>query len=684
MIYLKESERVLKLTAKDHDLRLRALLELAHVRVALTHQPVQQPSVCQPTLPRDGELVASAKGMCQPKLPCDGELVASAKGMCQPISETDMEKTARDHLDRLSEVAKEMDGTYSDDGHHFILSAFEHALLLNWAEPERVEEFRTYIFEHIEKNKFEKLFREENPSAYHNLHKHRDLYFYLKECSENHQEIDLRTFIEKQVPACTICKYGQHFFTEDMWFREISRLVEKHRAMASLTQPPGICQGCQPRQGFPDHMNACSVQSSNSDGLVDMGIGLEDLNHRLSHHRTEAKNIALGGDPLPSPPSARTIASPYVPGYHQFAGLGIAHLDPNNRLCNFTSEGSQLKPSENGAVGYCDNECLESRPREDATNSPDMYVLQGHPLGQVTNPDGESCEALRLCLLKRRLREQQNIICSNENLYPHHPSSLQPNPCGGSGQGRYREPVEHTEPPEASCSGSDDPLGGVLRRPVEHEDAVATWGANTGLNALSPTGHLQGFNFGQTFNRRLPMPVEDTCPMSPGSSLVRGALRGGQHLFQDSHTSQVPSHCQIDRLSFHSECESCTGNNQSPASPLNANFEGSHAHEKAVYRDKDLTLEHGLKELNLSRNSLYNPNTQNHSSHISSSSGLGSMCRSETEMNDMPSVPPSFLLRRQSRQTEQPRRTDFTRSMPDNSAGARPKTIKQRSKSQQH
>ncbi|RUS82937.1 hypothetical protein EGW08_009274, partial [Elysia chlorotica] len=212
LLYLKEADRVLTITARDHHLRHRTLLELAHVMIALspnsTHHRALQPE--------------HQTHACEGRFHRDGELVPSTVGMCKPISQDDLNKSAKYYLERITEVARNMNGTLSDDGHHFILSAYEHALSLNWGNAEEVDKFTTLIFDHVETNNFVELFEEKMPEKHHNLYRHKNVYWYLKECRSTGQELDLETFLAKQVPACTICAYGHKYFTTDVWLREIT------------------------------------------------------------------------------------------------------------------------------------------------------------------------------------------------------------------------------------------------------------------------------------------------------------------------------------------------------------------------------------------------------------------------------------------------------------------------------
>ncbi|KAK3798481.1 hypothetical protein RRG08_016382 [Elysia crispata] len=103
LLYLKEGERVLTLTAKDHDLRHRALLELAHVMVTLAPGSSHERSM----------QVGQQTDTCNPGLPRDGELVQSARGMCKQIAQDDLNKSAKYYLERLTELAKDMKGPTS-------------------------------------------------------------------------------------------------------------------------------------------------------------------------------------------------------------------------------------------------------------------------------------------------------------------------------------------------------------------------------------------------------------------------------------------------------------------------------------------------------------------------------------------------------------------------------------------
>ena len=564
LLYLKEGERVLTLTAKDHDLRHRALLELAHVMVTLAPGSSHERSM----------QVGQQTDTCNPSLPRDGELVQSARGMCKQIAQDDLNKSAKYYLERLTELAKDMKGTLSDDGHHFVLSAYEHALSLNWGRPEEMDKFISLIFDHVEKNKFIELFQEEAPKKYHNLHRHKNVYQYLKECRDNVHEVDLSTFLAKQIPACTICAYGERFFTEEMWFREINVLIERQRRSKALSRylpsSPDTCQIVSkvPSEGLADNINILLTQYPDNNEHNTVRGHLINSNQRSMYHETEKKSVAFSDNSGPTSPNknieereqAISESSPLC----QFAGLGSTHQPFIKQ--DISSTGATWSNSKkDGELSKCNREIprfdlINSNSGSDGTNSLDMYVLCGQPIPQSGSSERN---------FMQEFHQSFNFAAPS--------SQSHERPC--------REPVEHTEPLDFLPREADEPVSS-RRQPQEDEDQATGGDAGAELTFC----HGNQLHVILPFTRKA---VEDIWQTSP----------------------QIGAGCN-------DQCRN-TDNN------MDDNFE-----KISHFQQKDNILQQGLKELTLSRQ--LESSVDQSGSGFASSSGRGSMNRST--MDGTPSV----------------------------------------------
>lgn len=601
LMYLIEAERVLTKTAKDHDLRLRALLELAHVMVALKQNPSHQE--------------ISQQLACTNGLPSDGQLVSAAAHMCKPISPEDLNKTALYYLERLSALARDMKGTLSDDGHHFVLSAYEHALSFNWQNAEEVKSYKALIFEHVEKNEFVELFERPAPSRYHNMYNHKEVYFYLKQSTGNDHSLDLNTFLSKQVPACTICKkYGRQFFTKNMWFKELTAGTLRHRIHCSMySSSLGVTSAlaCQPANHSPQTdftpvPNNSLTECSNKDNFVKPFNHLNKAsNWQKKSTKCSNKLLAFGSQlENTTKPKDKSVTSSRI----QFAGLAINPLDDPkkpNHLLNSHFHNPEFNKNHTDAIIPTCQATPDAQIFSDAVGYSERQFQGLNPSSPFPSPRCITTQGSDVF--------RSNDGSSGLNLGPGllESSLLQSNDCEKEGK-TFREPVEDTEPPSTYFEQENKPAMFLRRQPEENDEGPASGLTHVDLTACVTTCEAANQNLSSNFSiSRSLLNKSDTSANQDGNC--------------DSYNFQ--NCCFVNGRIYEGQYVSLTEHMENDTCEANHNFDSGRRQEKASRFEDIDNFQQGIRELTLSK-SYENFEA---SSGTSSSSGLGSMSKSMSE-----------------------------------------------------
>ncbi|KAH9507358.1 hypothetical protein Btru_057897 [Bulinus truncatus] len=275
-----EAEKILKLTAKEHDMRLRINFTLAHIRVVLRqrmepesareeafgfgghedlrniHDPVMTPAGQDMNVPNFQDLMTDSENYnslnasfraystdgynprCFQQAPSQnvpmGQGVRTSPAPSFPstplttteIDPSDLSMTASDFLECGVSIHQDSSGL-SDDGHKNYLASQTHNMVLNWGDHARLAELKDTILEYIRRNeKIEQsVFKSPEPlnSRYELLRQQAPLYYYIRDTPV--EQLDLSTFLRLMVGSCHICAYVKTVYTEEMWRREAAHLV---------------------------------------------------------------------------------------------------------------------------------------------------------------------------------------------------------------------------------------------------------------------------------------------------------------------------------------------------------------------------------------------------------------------------------------------------------------------------
>ncbi|GFN90239.1 hypothetical protein PoB_001674500, partial [Plakobranchus ocellatus] len=501
MLYLKETERILSTVSKDHDLRLRALLEMVHVQVALNHQ-LQHQAPC-----------AVDTGLYR-----DGELVGPAKHIDQQVTLHEETLSASDYLDRLINVKKEMKGTLSDDGHHFFLAAYEHALLLNWGWPKKFEEFKAFIVQYVEENDFVKLFKQETPQKYHLMYKHKNVYFYIKECIENGMELELDKFLERQVPACTICKSNPCFFTKDMWCKEINNIVRTQRDI---------------NIGYSSDSSESSTDSSEcthrDNRASDFMPQANQRNVSMCHQQYKAENAEMNVSPRSYASAIPTALSRDDEKTRQNVLQSEIKVNIGAIPNNIISSSSHYKPRSGGAS------CVESAPD---TARHLVTVPSAH-----TFPNANISQIIGMTL--------NNSSCDNEKFLNQVMS------CSGRSK-RIKEPVEDTEIADDFSESVILSFKSSGKKPVENDEVYHRANGTVEVNLTQICIHHKSGS-----NHHGSQPVEDSWLSAPSFAAFGENFSCRNGMEQDLCNQQIRGEIHS---SFSSDSAYLCDGSQPPAS----------------------------------------------------------------------------------------------------------------------
>ncbi|XP_055897462.1 uncharacterized protein LOC106052525 isoform X1 [Biomphalaria glabrata] len=333
-----EADKILKVTAKEHDMRLRVNFTLAHIRVVLRQR-------MEPESAREDALTESHLCLCHENLnfpnmgfqeqsenvPDFGALMTDCMDYNRPapavrpvsgnapgyhqqgcpqacptqhnirregtpifptlsmstveIEPRDLNMTAVDFLDYGITLSHD-GGTLSDDGHKNFLASHTHAMLLSWGDTEKLTEHKTAIVQYVKDNPTIETAVFNSPVALHSryefLRNQAPLYYYIRDTPI--EGLNLSLFLNMMVKSCYVCAYVKNIFTEEMWMREARHLVFARRERERFLQEMD-----QMRLGpfFSD--TSYHEVNSNFTGAADVSF--------LSHTATNRNNKVADGSP---------------------------------------------------------------------------------------------------------------------------------------------------------------------------------------------------------------------------------------------------------------------------------------------------------------------------------------------------------------------------------------------------
>ncbi|XP_059142515.1 uncharacterized protein LOC131930143 [Physella acuta] len=294
-----EAERILEKTAQDHDLRLKVMLMLAHVRAVLRQKmepardelrftgfgedvpdlsgtPLPQgsehmfqgssfeasseavhksPHASSQNMPNFNELFSmpqAAEEELESLLPSlfrnsveshDSQTVPKEIVPESPFVLTgnlelvDLNKSSIDHLEHILDFNSRMKGTLSDDGHSNLLATHEHALLLYWNDMEKIKFHRDAYLKYVEENPWitETVFSSGSKDFNCNTVRKHRDLYYYI-LRTREEELDLKMFVSLVVKSCLVCQYAPEVYSENFWTREVQHCINKREDRKKLFQ----------------------------------------------------------------------------------------------------------------------------------------------------------------------------------------------------------------------------------------------------------------------------------------------------------------------------------------------------------------------------------------------------------------------------------------------------------------
>ncbi|CAL1543950.1 unnamed protein product [Lymnaea stagnalis] len=177
---------MLKKIAKQHDFRLRVLNSLVHYRIIIRQLHL---TTAETTTAR-------------------------------------FVKSAEDFVDCMLELVSSIQLT--DDGHHYVMTAYEHAMLLNWGNSrEKFKQYKNEYLVFVSANGWVRdlMFSEKDELAL--ASKHKSVYFYIR--NTEYKDLDLETFISYMTHACPHCQEVNQVYSANMWQEEVRYLIHQRQ-----------------------------------------------------------------------------------------------------------------------------------------------------------------------------------------------------------------------------------------------------------------------------------------------------------------------------------------------------------------------------------------------------------------------------------------------------------------------
>ncbi|KAK0054934.1 kinesin light chain 4-like isoform X2 [Biomphalaria pfeifferi] len=189
-----EAELILREASKNHDFRLKIHLYLVHHILVLTHT---NSSSCAVT------------------------------------------STVEDSMKCLIQLASSIKQYLSDHGHHYLMSAYEHALLMNWRDSEDTyQQYRRDLLEHIRKPKLlrDVLLKKDTsqfPTSF--LKEHRHIVEYIRDT--DYAQLDFLKLFSSLSEACPMCRNIETTPAEQLWRKEIEKLSYDRETIRNVLSP---------------------------------------------------------------------------------------------------------------------------------------------------------------------------------------------------------------------------------------------------------------------------------------------------------------------------------------------------------------------------------------------------------------------------------------------------------------
>uniref|UniRef100_A0A2C9LJ02 Kinesin light chain n=1 Tax=Biomphalaria glabrata TaxID=6526 RepID=A0A2C9LJ02_BIOGL len=191
-----EAEQILRETSKNHDFRLKINMSLVHHILVLSH---------------------------------------TNSSSCAVTSTS----TVEDSVKCLIQLGSSVKQYLSDDGHHFLMSAYEHALLLNWRDSEDTYQmYRKDLLDHIQKHTLlrDVLLKKDAsqfPSSL--LKEHRHIVDYIRDTE--YAQLDFLKLFSYLSEACPMCRNIVATPSEQLWRKEIEKLSYDRETFRNVLSP---------------------------------------------------------------------------------------------------------------------------------------------------------------------------------------------------------------------------------------------------------------------------------------------------------------------------------------------------------------------------------------------------------------------------------------------------------------
>ncbi|KAH9524225.1 hypothetical protein Btru_053843, partial [Bulinus truncatus] len=228
-----EADKIIEKTSPSHDFRLKINLSLFHHRLVLGHDPSND---------------------------------------IPPLE---------DYIETLTSLGSLVKNNMSDDGHHYLMSAYEHCLFLHLLNSQdKFNYYKRKLFAHVDKNKFLRdiLYRKnltKSPSSL--LSEHREFLDYL--ANTEYKDHTLDTFLAYILKSCPLCRNIRDVSDIKVWNKEINHLkgerLKMQRDLLSDMSPLNSGSSSEERLKFNEEQSEEAVNTTATDNSHDL------LNHQI-------------------------------------------------------------------------------------------------------------------------------------------------------------------------------------------------------------------------------------------------------------------------------------------------------------------------------------------------------------------------------------------------------------------
>ncbi|XP_059169280.1 uncharacterized protein LOC131951032 [Physella acuta] len=311
-----------KETNPKHNYRLRISLNILHYkiveaylkkhsravdRILLKAADILPPQTTQQTIPEEADMVPP-----QQTFPKEADMVPPQQTFPEEADMVPPQQTFPEEADNVPplltscsdclsstlQLGKTMLASLNSEGHHYMLSVYEHAMMLTWLNTDQLTYYKTQMLNYVQENTGLKNLlqgREPDETSDDLAFQHRGLYSYIRETSN--ENLRFETFVDFVSRSCQTCQYTCKYYGESLWemFRHMNDVVPydirtlEFSGFSSLSSTASDTEDIQ-TYGFDPQSHGSDQQSHGSDqqshGSDQLSHGSDQLSHgsdQLSH-----------------------------------------------------------------------------------------------------------------------------------------------------------------------------------------------------------------------------------------------------------------------------------------------------------------------------------------------------------------------------------------------------------------